>query len=230
MEFLSLSNSFHSLDKDCPKALAYQFINDNPLESCPKICFNVPSYYNDLIAGIYSVTHTFIYNNQDVHALPEFERQLVNCHGYNNIAMFCGPVVARNLHLFENRAFIHSIDLTFGVTNRKCSEYIASKLDLDPYFIMFVMAIYIFSSSSCTSFHDQQLIVCDDVNVSLALFRIQSIYTEVTWKYLIYRYSFEDVVKRFDNLIRCFIVGQNSLTVMENDRQHDAIRESLIAK
>ena len=210
--------------------MAHRIITEYPSNTRPRICFKVPSYINDLIAGIYSVTHTFIYNNQDVHALPEFERQLVNCHGYNNIAMFCGPVVARNLHLFENRAFIHSIDLTFGVTNRKCSEYIASKLDLDPYFIMFVMAIYIFSSSSCTSFHDQQLIVCDDVNVSLILFRIQSIYTEAAWKYLIYRYAFEDAVKRFDNLIQCFIMAQNSLTVMDNDVQHEEIRESFIAQ
>ena len=194
----------------------------------PKICFRIPDYFNDLVTGIYSVTHSFIQNNKDVSCLPESQRQLVQHHGYNNIAMFCGPVVARHLHLFENKGFINAIDLTFGVKNRQCSEYIASKLDHDPYFMMFVMAIFIFSSNSCTSFHSEQSVFCDSANVALSLFRIQNAYTEITWKYLIYRYPFEDVVKRFDNLIRCFIVAQNSLVLMENDRQHEEILDAFI--
>ncbi|UJR34839.1 hypothetical protein I4U23_027620 [Adineta vaga] len=227
-QWILLNNLVCSFDINRPRTLAHRFITEHTADLYPKICFKIPDYYNDLITTMYSVTHSFIDNNHDVSCLPESQRQLVHHHGYNNLAMFCGPVVARHLHLLENQGFITALDLSFGVKNRQCSEFIASKLDYDPYFIMFVMAIYIFSSSSCTSFRSKQMFTCDDDNAAMSLFRIQNVYTEVTWKYLIYRYSFEDVVRRFDNLIRCFIIAQNSLAVMQNDCQHEEILNSFI--
>lgn len=225
-----LGNLVHSFDINRPRALARRFIRDHSFESYPKICFRIPDYYHDLITSMYSVTHSFIHDNRDVSCLPVVERQLVVRHGYNNIAMFCGPVVARHLHLLENKGFVNALDLTFGVRNRRCSEYIALKLDHDPYFIILVMAIYIFSSSSYTNFDLQSLSISNDESSALTLFRIQNAYAETAWKYLIYRYPWEDVIQRFSNLIRCFIMAQDSLSLMENDREHEEILESFITE
>ncbi|CAF1228938.1 unnamed protein product, partial [Rotaria magnacalcarata] len=52
------------------------------------------------------------------------------------------------------------------------------------------------------------------------IFRIQSTYAEVTWKYLVYRYGYYQAVLRFNNLIQCLMAVTNTISESQDTQAH----------
>jgi len=168
--------------------------------------------------------------NPNFNSLPAYQRPIILHHGDNNLAIFAGTFIASQLKMLENFTFINALDMSYGMQARCFTQYLASKFDYDPNFMILSMAIMAFSTSSYTDFELSQTLKSDSENSNdaKAIFEIQNTYVEVTWQYLIYRYAYQEVVSRFDKLSRCLLTVPHILTEMKNTRQHQVIIGALI--
>ena len=52
------------------------------------------------------------------------------------------------------------------------------------------------------------------------MFHIQNIYAEVTWKYLLYKYGYNQSIQRFIKLIQCLLAAINIVFDGQNIAKH----------
>ncbi len=60
--------------------------------------------------------------------------------------------------------------------------------------------------------------------------RIQNMYAELIWKYLLYNYKFEQAVVRFSHIVQCLIVAVTIRTLLQTAKHHTDIVDLLIEK
>ncbi|CAF3150428.1 unnamed protein product, partial [Rotaria sp. Silwood2] len=80
------------------------------------------------------------------------------------------------------------------------TKRVIDQLDPDNTFIKLVFAILTFSTINYTIYRKNVHNNLTNIKVTLP---IQDMYTDLTWRYLLYKYGHHQAVIRFSNLLRC---------------------------
>lgn len=63
---------------------------------------------------------------------------------------------------------------------------------------------------------------------TLTIFRVQNNYTEIMWKYFVYKYGYYQSIKQFINLLQCLLTATNTVCDAQNVEKHINDIESLV--
>lgn len=223
-----LSNLIHSYDETSALPIAKNFIQE--LDSKPaKIRFKITvEQVMELSNLFYQRTEPFILSNQDFHSLPIDDRSIVLHGAIDSVSCLGGGFLLRQSGLIENAAFCQGLELTFGSIPFNFTKTILSLLDENDDLVKLALALLAFSTSNCTIFNENTS--TSFVKDYRSVLRIQDIYAEAIWKYLIYRYSFSHAVMRFHRLVQCLILTLTIKTHLQAVKNHRDAIDSLIEK
>jgi len=124
------------------------------------------------------------------------ERNLQGCTGFNF------TLVMRDSNCIDSSTFITNTTSAYGFEALSRLKRLKHQLDSDPTLVKLVLVIFAFSSS-CSILNAPESMQND--TLLLGAFRLlgsQNVYVELLWKYMVYRYGYQETIIRFANLIK----------------------------
>jgi hypothetical protein len=136
-----------------------------------------------------------------------------------------GVFTLRKYQLFDYPAFYHSAEMIFRPTAAAFTRRVIDQLDPDDTFIKLILAALAFSTSNYTVYTISNL---DNLTNLKAILNVQDMYTELTWRYLLYKYGHHQAVIRFSDLIRCLFLAKYAIAEAHESKQFTEIIDSVI--
>jgi hypothetical protein len=198
------------------------------LESLPlKLRFKIDSKKVIEMIGIFhQATKLFIQANHDFDLLPVDDRSIVLHGAIDNVSCLSGGFLLRQSGLITNLAFCQGLENTYGNIPYNLTLIIISLIDQDIILVKLTLSLFAFCTTSCTLFDKNNSISYIKDNQSVL--RIQNMYAELIWKYLLYKYTFNEAVVRFSQLVKCLVVTFSVRTHLQTVTNHTTAVDELI--
>jgi hypothetical protein len=185
----------------------------------PKLRFKVEtSRVMQLAAILCKPAEPFLYANADFRGLPEKDRALIVRGAVENVSCLGPSIACRQAGLFCNAAFCNALENIYGTEPFYRSTKMIKLLDQEVTLIKLAVSIFAFCTSHCTLFdtHDAQSYLIDKTNV----LTIQNKYAEILWKYLLYRYQFDQAVILYTRLVSSMVLAMTNRTHLQAVQSH----------
>jgi hypothetical protein len=227
-QWILLSNLIHSYDEYNALPIAKDYMKE--LDSLhPKLRFKIDSRkVVEIITIVYQATELFIQSNHDFTSLSLNDRSIALRGAVDNVSCLSGCFLLHQSGLITNLAFRQGLEKTYGTVPYNLTLTAISLLDQDINLVKLSLSLFAFCVNNCTLFDENNLFIY--ITDNQALLRIQNIYAELIWKYLIYKYTFHQAVVRFNYLVRCFVVEVTIRSHLQTVRNHTDAVDSLIQK
>ncbi|CAF3617417.1 unnamed protein product [Rotaria sp. Silwood1] len=144
-------------------------------------------------------------NNRDFLCLSSNDRSILLHYTIKYVACISSNFIFHLIGLCNYPSFYEAVRLVTNPIVETTVKLIQSLLNFDIITMKLFLAILSFSTTtytntSTTTFSNTKQIL-----------DIQDRYIELTWKYLLYKYNFNQAVKYFSNLIRCVLAVNDAL-------------------
>ncbi len=151
--------------------------------------------------------------NDDYLSLCSHDRSILLRNTVKHTGCIGGTFVLHQAHLLDDPLFYKSAEIIFTPDVMLTIKPITVTFDFDIIFVKLILAIIGFSTTNYTIYTNTPPINFIDLKTIL---HIQDAYTELIWRYLVYKYTHEQAVKRFCNLLRCLF--NINFTIVEVNR------------
>ena len=218
-----LSNLIGCFDKYVDDSRIKQFVkeqNNLPVKIRYKFS-TTKDFFTSTKAQVQLVSET----NPYALSLCSRDRSLLLQKTVKHVTGLGGMFVLRKYQLFNHASFYNSAEMIFRPNAAAFTRRVINQLDSDEVFIKLVMAILSFSTFNYTIY--EQSSSGNFVDLKFILF-IQDVYTEITWRYLIYRYNYDEAVQRFCNVIRCLFLVNNAIVEAQDSQPFTDMIETVI--
>ncbi|CAF4835342.1 unnamed protein product [Rotaria sp. Silwood1] len=221
-----LSNLIHSYDEHNALTVAKDFAKDLN-SSHPKLRFKIDANKTvKIITILCQATEPFIQSNHHFASLPQHDRSIILRGTVDNVSCLGAALILRQSQLITNSGFRNGLEITYGTIPYYLSMNLISSLDQDCDLVKLSLSVLAFCTSSCAIFNNNtSLMYLTDIQSFL---NIQNMYAEVIWKYLLYRYSFEQSVVHFNQLVQSIIAAVTVRTHLQNVRNHTDVVKTLV--
>lgn len=202
-----LSDLLHCYDEHSRLTVADRFAREQnalPMKMRYKSAC-VSQFVGSLIGG----AQLLFEKNADFLSLSPHDRSLL-LHGklkYIGGLSLC--LIVQSTGLFNDPAYCHTNEIVFGPATLTGEKRTGAQLDPDIVLVKLLLTMLLFSTMDYTIYAAAAPVNFDDVQ---AIVRIQDAYTELAWRYLIYKYDYVYAVRCFSKLLRC-IFNANEATV-----------------
>jgi hypothetical protein len=170
----------------------------------------------DFFMKIYETSGTYIRSNGDLCALSTDDRSAFLRYTANNVTCL-GAVISWNLsQLYNCKSFIDACINTYGENSVILVQRVLKFIDSDIVIAKLALSLFAFCSNGTIYFSHMTM---KSLN-TLAIFRIQNTYAEITWNYLIYKYGYFESIQRFMKLIQYLLAATNSIFDGQDIEKH----------
>ena len=169
----------------------------------------------------------FFKSNQDFLSLCSHDRPILLRSAMEN-AGTCGSIlVYREVQLSDQPDMPQSIETIYGTIVKNLSKYLLDEVDRDMTFVKLGLAMFAFST---TNYSCYSTIGFDQLTNIKDILRIQNMYAEVTWKYLLYKYNYAQTVIFFTNFIKTQLLINVAINEVRQSEHHKLIMGNLTEK
>lgn len=195
------------------------------------------SHTHNLFTTYYTTALSFVASSPDYKILTIDEQRSLLKRNLNGLFIFCAEIVCRDLKMLDNPTWIHTLTYTLGSDMIERKRLLNSRLEHDTTLIKLMLIIIAFSSN-CYMLDERQTIKND--HLLYGTFRLlgsQNVFVEILWKYMIYRYGYNQSVIKFSRIIQIYICVLKHLEdIYTNNQAHqnmvdctiENIKQSLI--
>ena len=199
----------------------------NNLSSSPsKVCFDTADVL-EIVGSVCTSMQSFISSTPDFQVLSVKEQQPLLERNLHGISCFSANVFYRDTNFFDNFKCYNSFITVYGEEIIKQTKHLINQIDLNSTLIKFMLLVITFSSNCfIVDVHDN---ISNDsfMHGTFRLFGSQNIYVELLWKYMVYRYGYDQTAIRFAGLIKYVLdsIRHAADIYMSNDVHHDFVDE-----
>ncbi|CAF3806459.1 unnamed protein product [Rotaria sp. Silwood1] len=165
----------------------------------PKMRYKL-SRINELFLSFINRSQYFYENNTHFISLCSHDRYILIHNTMKYVGGLSACFITRHTGLLDNLAFYKSIEIIYGSNTLNNSYRIINQLNFDSTFFQLILALLMFSTFDYTYYKNNASLNLLDMK---SILRIQNIYAELAWRYLICKYNYGQAVINFSNLIRC---------------------------
>jgi hypothetical protein len=173
---------------------------------------------------IYETTGTYICSNSDFCALSSDDRSAYLRNIAENVTCLGIVFTWNRSEMYKYKPFVNVWINFYGENSIRMIEQVLKFIDPD--IVIAKLALSLFAFSNNTSIFSSDMTI-RPLN-TLEIFRIQNVYAEIMWRYLLYKYDYNQSIRRFINLIQCLLTATNTVFDSQNIGKHVNDIESLI--
>ncbi|CAF4260715.1 unnamed protein product [Rotaria sp. Silwood2] len=151
-------------------------------------------------------------NNRDFFSLSRDDRSILLHTTIKHIGSLSSNFIYYKIHLFSYPAYYDTVGMITNPTTITATKRVAHRLDFDVIVLKLLLAILCFSTFKYTVYSNTPPVNLSNIKQIL---HIQSTYTELIWRYLVYKFNFEGAVKCFSDLIRCLFAVHDTIVNIE---------------
>ena len=213
-ELALLSNLIYNYDEQKLLSIAQEFLNQSD---------NV-TLANEFFRNLYATSGEYIRSNDDLRTLSPDDRSVFLCNLADNITCLGMALASSWKSLCQSRSFIDIGIQLYGENSVSMIQRILKFIDPDIIIGKLTLSLFAFSNH-LTIFNSSMNIKSFN---TLAILRIQNIYVELTWKYLVYKYGYIQSIQRFNNLIQCLLAATMTVSDAQTIAKHTNDLRTLI--
>ncbi len=218
-----LSNLVHCFDEHSGLSFIQHFIHEQTALP-PKFRFkqsSVNAFFTSMMTEVQSVFEKI----RDFLSLSLHDRRTLLRNTVDYTTGIGGAFILQQTQLFDRPAFFKSAELIFRPASVALTKHLIDQLDPDTMFIKIIFSIIAFSISNYTIYTHT---TSDNLIDAKAILRIQDMYTELVWRYLLYKHNHREAVLCFSNLIRCLFLLNDSVVEAHEEQQFTDIIDSVV--
>ncbi|UJR08984.1 hypothetical protein I4U23_013234 [Adineta vaga] len=199
-EWATLSNIIHAFDKfSIVSSMRHLIERVNHSQSELKV--DIIDTFN-LFSAFYTCVESFLRATADFQVLTTNEQQSLfqrNLHGLFNL---CGTFMLRDAGMFDNTRNESIIVPLYGHDVVHQAREITNRLDFNSSIVKIIHIIFAFSTNCYTVTYQANVKKDVFLHGTFRLLGSQNVYIEILWKYMLYRFGFEETVFRFTALVK----------------------------
>ncbi|CAF1008314.1 unnamed protein product [Rotaria sordida] len=197
-----IANLVHCFDQHSGYVFVEHFLEEqNRLPV--KLRFKYPSVCNFFTSMKRKIQFIFE-RNVDFLSLSHYDRTILLRTTVEYTSNVASMFILCQYKLCDYPLFYKSTEMIFKSSAAKFTRRIIDQLDPDNTFIKLILSILAFSTTNYTVYKKNMPINLTNIK---AILPIQDMYTDLTWRYLLYRYGHYQAVIRFSNLLSCLFSG-----------------------
>ncbi|CAF1064030.1 unnamed protein product [Rotaria sp. Silwood1] len=194
-----ISNLSHCYDEYGGLSRGERFMREQELLP-PTMRYESPAVI-DLIQMILHDGQSLYKTNQDFLSLSVDDRCILLDNTFEHTASLSSNFILYKIRLMDIPIYYNILESITNPDNLPAARRIAKRLNFDVIIMKLFLSILCFSTIGYTIYLNSPPINLSNIKEIL---RIQDKYTELTWRYLVYKYNYEWAIKCFSDLIRCF--------------------------
>ena len=163
--------------------------------------------------------------NRDFLTLSLNDRTTLLHHTVEYTTGMGAAVVLRQAQLFDRPSFSESIEMILQPATVALIKRLVDQLDPDIALMKMMCAVVAFVASNYTVYLSTEPTKLTDLK---AIVRVQDMYTDLVWRYLLYKRSHSDAVLCFSNLLRCLFLIHTSVVEAHNGPQYTNIMDTVV--
>jgi hypothetical protein len=172
---------------------------------------------NPLFQSILNGIELFFKLNHNFLSLYSYDHSNLLRYTMENAGNITLALILREIPLFDY------LDLTESILIN-ITKHLSNEIARDITFIQLGIVMFIFSTTNHTNYSDNNFVYLKNIKDIL---RIQDLYAEITWKYLIYKYDHTQAVICFIYLIKSFLMINRAIIKIHQSEQYQQIIENL---
>ncbi|CAF3442415.1 unnamed protein product [Rotaria sp. Silwood1] len=218
-----LSNLVHCFDENSGYTFVERFIEEQnrlPL----KLRFKHSLVYDFFTSMMGNVQIAFE-KNRDFLSLSRHDRITLLRSTVEYTSTIGSMFTLRQYKLFDYPPFYESAEMIFQPSATIFIKRVIDQLDSDNTFIKLILAIVAFSTINYIVYRKNTEI---DMANNKVILPFQDMYTDLTWRYLLYKYDHHEAVKRFLNLLRCLFSANKAIVEAYEAQKFTDIIDSII--
>jgi hypothetical protein len=224
-----LSNIIHAHDTYSTSSQLSHTINN--LSTLPVEIDLVPINPIEIVTQMYTSMQSFIRSSPDFRILTFNEQTSLFDRNLHGVTGFYATLFFRYTNLLQNDRYMDAFINIYGPDIMLLAKKVNERLDPDATLIKLVLIIFAFSSD-CLIINKHDNIERDSLLYgTFRLLGSQNVYVELLWKYMIYRYGYNDSILRFSRLIQMFLLQLTNMAIVhENNEVHQKMVADVIEK
>ncbi|CAF1673202.1 unnamed protein product [Rotaria magnacalcarata] len=201
-----LSNLIHCYDEHGGLPYAQHFIkeqNSLPLK-CRFKCAAIGEFFRQMLHE-----GQLIYEkNGDFLSLSSQDRSTLIHTTVKHTSCFGGTFILYQTQLMDYESFFQSGIILFGLPAMVSAKLLSDLFDSDMTLIKLVISILAFSTIDYVVYENTASV---EMKKFIEIIHVQDMYTDLSWRYLLYKYGHTEAVLRFSNLIRCIFNANSAI-------------------
>lgn len=196
-----ISNIIHCYDEHCRLSLGLRYMQAQstlPLKMRYKAA-SVMNLMRDLLEGAQSIYQ----NNQDFLSLCSNDRSILLHSTFKYTGSISVNMVKYGVKLMDEPAYYDTIGVISDPSGSPIARRLADRLGCDQITLKLFLTILSFSTTTFTIYSNTPAGILTNLKQMLD---IQNKYIELAWRYLVYKYSEEQAVKYFCDVMRVFLL------------------------
>lgn len=154
---------------------------------------------------MYTSTKSFVTSTPDFRILTVNEQTSLLDRNFHGIMSLISIIFMRATGIFDTPSCLNVFNGVYGTRMIVHAQRIRRELDLDLTILKVLLLILSFSSN-CFAFDLQTATEKDNfLHGTFRLFGSQNVYVELLWKFMIYRYGYQQTVIRFTKILLLFL-------------------------
>ena len=174
----------------------------------------------ELFTLIFSEIEQFYRFNGHFHSLSAHDRSILLHNSLETISSLGGLFILRQVMLSQCPSFKKSIETIYGSSLIVQTERLLEQIDPDETLIKLAITLFAFSSDPRRNSRE--------LDNRLEVMRIQHLYADLTWKYLLVGHDDQQAVRRFVRLIRCVLLINQASDEAQRIDQHRQMIDKLL--
>jgi hypothetical protein len=170
----------------------------------------------EFLMKIYEISGRYIRLNSDIRTLSLDDRSAFLRNIAENVQCLNTAISWNQSQIYNSQSFIN-IHIDFYGQNSPIMIQRILKF-IDPDIIINKLTLSLFAFSNHISIFTSSMTI-KSLN-TLAIYEIQNIYAEITWKYLVYKYGYSQSIQRFNNFIQCLLAATVTVFDAQNIEKH----------
>ena len=174
------------------------------------------TFAREFFSKLYEITSLCIRSNSDFCTLYPDDRSAFLRNIAENVHCLGTAFTWQQSRIHQSPSFVPIFFETYGSGLFDSIQRILKFIDSD--MITAKLALSIFAFCNHTSIFAPRR--TNGPFNPLAIARVQNVYAEVTWKYLLHKYGYSQSIERFNRLIQCFLAATTTISDMQNVSKH----------
>lgn len=214
----NLSNVVSRFDQYSGLRLANDYLQEQ-MSLPPNYRFKLSSV-NRFLSQLMEQVQLVFEKNRDVQSISLHDRRLLLRNTVECTTSFGCAVLFQQSQLFNQPLFVQSVENLFENTSVNFVQRLIEHLDPDIFFLKISFSLMSCFISNYTIYAHQVPTYLDN---DKSIFQLEGIYAELVWRYLLHRYGHRQAVLSFSNLIRCYLLLNETVVQAHDVAQYAAI-------
>jgi len=185
----------------------------------------------EIVSQIFTSIQLFISSLPDFRILTINEQTSLLERNLYSIIGFYSTLFFRNTGIFQNVKYMEAFTTIYGSEMMLLAKNVNERLDPDSTLIKLILIVFAFSSNGFILKKHENMGRDGLLFGTFRLFGSQNVYLELLWKYMVYRYGYNESVLRFSRFIQIYVCILKKLAIInENNEAHQNMVDGIIEK